>query len=141
MENCVFCKIARGDLPCASLKESKRIICFLDIHPVNKGHALVVPKSHVQNLLDADPEDLKEAVMTVQEVARACMKATGAEGFNVLQNNGRCAGQVVGHVHFHVIPRSPEDGFALGWRQGKYEGDEMETLRLKIAENICCSKR
>ncbi len=136
MDECIFCRIAKGDIPCAALLESERVISFLDINPVNHGHALVVPKLHVENLLDADPSDLQECILTVQKVAGACVSATGAEGFNVLQNNGGCAGQIVPHLHFHVIPRRTDDGFRFGWRQGSYGEGEMEILRRKIAGSL-----
>ncbi len=136
MDRCIFCKIAEGDIPCAALTESERVISFLDINPVNHGHALVVPKAHVESLTDALSQDLQESVLIVQKVARVCVEVTGAEGFNVLQNNGRCSGQEVPHLHFHVIPRWPDDGFSLGWRQGRYEGAEMEDLRCQIAGKL-----
>ncbi len=136
MDNCVFCRIVRGELPCAALMESDRVISFLDINPVNPGHALVAPKTHVEDLMDADTGDLHECIQTVQKVARAAVAATDAEGFNVLQNNGRCAGQVVPHLHFHVIPRRADDGFGFGWRQGRYGDSEMDELRRKIMDEL-----
>ncbi len=136
MEKCIFCRIAEGDIPCAALTESERVISFLDINPVNHGHALVVPKVHVESLTEALSQDLQESVLTVQKVARACVEVTGAEGFNVLQNNGRCSGQEVPHLHFHVIPRWAGDGFSLGWRQGRYKDAEMEDLRRRIAGKL-----
>jgi len=132
MEECIFCRIAAGEIPAATLIETDRVISFLDIAPVNPGHCLVVPRRHVRTLLEMTQEELHVCIFMVQRVARAAVRATGSEGFNVLQNNHACAGQVVPHAHFHVIPRSCTDGFDLGWRQGDYGEGEMEKLRSRI---------
>ena len=136
MQECIFCKIVRGEIPCAKLAETDKILSFLDVSPVNKGHALVIPKEHYENLLELETEELTECTEIIQNVARAVVKVTGAEGFNVLQNNSECAGQVVPHVHFHIIPRRPDDGFSFGWRQGSYDAGEMEALSVSIRELI-----
>ena len=136
MDECVFCKIADGTIPAARLIETDRVVSFLDIAPVNPGHALVLPKRHVERLWELSEEELQECVLTVRELAGALMKATGAVGLNVLQNNARCAGQVVAHVHFHVIPRSPDDGFSFGWRQGSYGEGELEQMQRAIREGL-----
>jgi histidine triad (HIT) family protein len=133
-EECVFCQIVNGEVPCAELLGTERAISFLDISPVNPGHALVVPRRHTNSLVELTQEELHTCIFMVQRVARASVRATGAEGFNVLQNNGACAGQEVPHVHFHVIPRSCDDGFSLGWRQGSYEEGEMEELQDRMKD-------
>lgn len=129
MADCVFCKIIAGEIPAATLTETDTLISFMDIAPVNPGHCLVVPKRHVGTLLDLVPEELSACMAAAQGLARAVMAATGAPGLNLLQNNDRCAGQLVPHVHFHLIPRSPDDGFSFGWRQGSYAEGEMERLQ------------
>lgn len=128
MADCVFCRIVAGEIPSARLIETDTVISFLDIAPVNPGHCLIVPKRHVETLVDLSGEELSDCAATAQRLARAVMKATDSPGLNLLQNNDRCAGQVVPHAHFHVIPRSPGDGFKFGWRQGGYAEGEVERM-------------
>ena len=116
-EDCIFCKIARGDIPCTSVFESEELIAFLDISPVNKGHTLLVPKAHMETLFDM-PAGIGETLFAaMKQVGSAVMKATGAEGLNVVQNNYSAAGQQVPHVHWHLIPRFAGDGYTRGRRE------------------------
>ena len=111
--NCVFCKIIRGELPCVKLYEDDKVIVFLDIAPISKGHALVVPKEHHVSITSLT-EPYREAMMRVApEIGAALMRTTDSDGFNFLLSNGQCAGQVVPHVHLHVIPRKPDDAFSM----------------------------
>ena len=134
--DCVFCKIVAGELPSERVYEDEATVAFLDINPIAPGHTLVVPKAHCENLLDAPAGVLAAVVGAAQKVAPAVMKATGAEGFNFFQFNGSCAGQVVMHLHFHIIPRRPGDGVAFGWEQGKYGEGEMAALGARIREAL-----
>ncbi len=136
VEDCIFCKIIAGEVPAAKVIDTKNVISFLDINPVNPGHCLVVPKRHVETLIDLDQNELHNCIFTAQRVARAVMEATDSPGLNLLQNNHRCAHQEVKHVHFHVIPRKPDDGFSLGWRQQEYGEGEMEDLQQKIESRL-----
>ena len=129
---CIFCKIVSGELPSERVYEDEATVAFLDINPIAPGHTLVVPKVHCENLLDAPANVVAAVVGAAQKVAPAVMKATGAEGFNFFQFNGSCAGQVVMHLHFHIIPRRPGDGVAFGWEQGKYGEGEMAALGARI---------
>lgn len=116
--NCIFCKIIEGKIPCHLLYEDKQTLAFLDIGPLSRGHSLVIPKSHYVTL-ETMPIELATACMkTVARVGTAVLGATGAEAWNVLQNNGPLAGQVVGHVHFHIIPRADSDGLGFRWPTG-----------------------
>ena len=117
-EGCVFCKIIEGAIPSYRLWESERFVVFLDIGPVQPGHALVVPKVHAETLFDMPPEFGEELLAVLQRVGKALMQGLGAEGLNVVQNNFSAAGQVVPHAHWHLIPRRQGDGCAL-WPQGK----------------------
>ncbi|MFW6456733.1 MAG: HIT family protein [Planctomycetota bacterium] len=135
-DDCIFCKIADGEIPATRLLETERVISFLDINPVNQGHALVVPKRHVEDLLGLRQKELHAAIFAVQRVSRAVVRVTEADGFNVLQNNGEVSGQEIPHVHFHVIPRFEDDGFDLGWRQGSYADGEIEVLRDRILQHL-----
>lgn len=140
MEDCIFCKIARGEIPSHKIGEDELTVSFLDIAPVNPGHALVITKNHYASLTDIPAQELQALAEHVQRVARAVVAATGAEGYNVLLNNGACAGQVVPHAHFHVIPRKHTDGYRLGWRQGKYAAGEAEALSRGIREAMQARK-
>jgi len=132
MSECVFCRIIAGQIPAARLLETAKAVAILDVNPVNRGHALIMPKRHAQSLLELMQDELHSCMSMVQRVARAVTEVTQCPGFNVLQNNHECAGQVVAHVHFHVIPRKPDDGFVLGWRQGSYREGEIERLGKQI---------
>ncbi|MBR9690858.1 HIT family protein [Candidatus Woesearchaeota archaeon] len=134
-EDCIFCKIAKGDIPSAKVYEDENTLAFLDIGPVNKGHTLVIPKRHSETLLHMDERDACHVMKTVQLVADAVKKATKAEGFNVLMSNFKAAGQVVPHAHIHIIPRFPNDGFKH-WEQSNYEEGEMEEVASKITDEL-----
>lgn len=135
-ENCIFCKIAHGEIPCTPVFESGELIAFLDINPVNKGHTLLVPKAHMETVFDV-PDGIGEQVMAAMKiVGSAIMKATGAEGLNVVQNNYPAAGQQVPHVHWHLIPRFADDGH-MAWPQGAYQDtQEMVALAAAIREKV-----
>lgn len=136
MADCIFCKIVAGEIPAARLIETDKVLSFLDIGPVNPGHALVIPKRHAESLLDLTQEELHVMSFIARRVAAAVRDAVEAEGFNILQNEGRVAGQLVPHVHFHVIPRRGDDGFELGWRQGQYGAGEMDAMMESIRQRL-----
>ncbi|KAK4231938.1 HIT-like domain-containing protein [Podospora fimiseda] len=125
MAACIFCKIIKGEIPCFKLFESDKTLAFLDIGPLSKGHALVIPKHHGEKLTDIPDDHLSEILPTVKKLATA----TGAVDWNLLQNNGKLAHQEVGHVHFHMIPKpNAEQGLVVGWPQQKIEMDELKKL-------------
>jgi len=136
MEGCIFCKIVAGRVPAAMLLETEKVVAFLDINPVNQGHALVVPRRHVERLWELSQDELHSCIFASQRVGRAVMEVTESAGLNLLQNNHECAGQIVQHVHFHLIPRRPDDGFSLGWRQLSYQEGQMEQLRQQIRAKL-----
>ena len=121
MTDCVFCKIAKKELPSNIVYEDSDTIAFLDRSPVNKGHTLVIPKKHSVNILDIDDKELEKVMLTVKKVSIALSKLWA--GVNLEMNNNRVAGQIVDHFHIHVIPRFVEDGLKH-WPGKKYEGDE-----------------
>ncbi len=130
--DCIFCKIIKGDIPSSKIYEDDKVIAFLDIAPANKGHALVVPKEHYETLLDL-PDELRSHMMSVvKDIARAQSSSLGNQGFNVLINNYKEAGQVVPHVHFHVIPRFGKEAMCLNWKPQKYRGKELDEFKDKI---------
>jgi len=136
MADCLFCKIIAGDIPSAKVLETDDLVAFLDIGPVNKGHTLLVPKAHHESLADTPPEIMAKVGEALPKLAAAVVAATGAEGYNLHQSNGECAGQVIPHVHFHIIPRFSGDGFVKGWEQCSYEGDEMAQMQEAIKSNL-----
>ena len=122
--DCIFCKIVAGDLPCVSIYEDSDTLAFLDIGPVVKGHTLVIPKAHHDPIMETPADVLAKVIVTVRRVARAVVKGLAADGMNVTQANGAVAGQVVPHIHFHLIPRSESDGQTKNWLPGQYESNE-----------------
>jgi len=135
-EDCIFCKIIAGKIPCAKIYDQGGLFAFLDIAPVNKGHALVLPKVHYPTLFDLPPDLGRGLVTALSAVGRAVMQATGAAGLNLGMNNFLVAGQLVHHAHFHLIPRHEGDGLRL-WTQHGYEsGEEMQKLAQAIKKAI-----
>jgi histidine triad (HIT) family protein len=131
--NCVFCKIVAGELPCTKVYEDADVLAFMDIGPVIKGHTLVVPKLHVDPLTKAHVDLLAKIMKVVQKIVHAQMNGLKADGVNVLNANGAAAGQVVPHLHFHVVPRFKTDGHQWNWAAKKYES--LEEMR-KFADEI-----
>ncbi|ATZ47296.1 Bchnt1 [Botrytis cinerea B05.10] len=126
---CIFCKIIKGDIPSFKLYESEKVLAFLDINPLSRGHALVIPKHHGEKLVDIPDDQLEEILPVVKKL----VVATGAENYNVLQNNGRIAHQEVDHVHFHMIPKpSTEEGMSIGWPQQRTDMDKLKALFAEI---------
>ncbi len=124
MSDCIFCRIVRGEVPCTKLYEDNEVLAFMDIGPIIKGHALVIPKAHYDPLTNLPTPLLGHLMGVVQKIAAAQMSGLQADGFNVHQSNGACAGQVVPHVHFHVIPRFDQDGHRWNWKAQTYNGPE-----------------
>ena len=132
-QNCIFCKIVAGEIPCAKVYETGNVLAFLDIAPVNRGHALVIPKEHHPQLWDLPGGLGDDLLKALQRVGKAVMAATGAAGVNVMMNNHEAAGQIVMHAHFHLIPRFEDDGLRL-WPQGGYGSmEEMGELAKAVA--------
>lgn len=133
--DCIFCKIISKEIPANFVYENDKIVAFLDIAPVNPGHTLVVPKKHCENILDAPEDVLHELILATQKISRAMCQGLGYKGFNLGVNNGRVAGQLVPHLHFHIMPRKIGDGLRL-WPQRKYGKGEAEKIVEKIREKI-----
>lgn len=127
-DNCIFCKIAAGDIPSATIYEDEDFRVILDIEPASKGHALILPKEHYANLYEL-PEELSTKVMIVaQKVITKMTDILGCDGYNVLQNNGACAGQTVYHYHMHLIPRYEGDDVTIGWKPGSLTDEWKQTI-------------
>ncbi|MBW1839216.1 MAG: HIT family protein [Deltaproteobacteria bacterium] len=109
MEECIFCKIVKGEIPCKKVYENDKTLAFLDINPRNKGHVLVIPKNHYLGITDMSDNDAAETIKTIKLVAAAQRDSIKTQGMSLLQSNGRVAGQMVPHIHFHLIPRTEEE--------------------------------
>ena len=136
MENCIFCKIANGEIPAATLYEDENFRVILDLGPASKGHALILPKSHAANIYELSDEMAAKAMILAKKMATAMTAALKCDGFNIVQNNGECAGQTVFHFHMHIIPRYKGDTVNIGWTPGKADADEINELKEKIAAGL-----
>ena len=126
MNECIFCRIIKREIPCSKVYEDDRFLCFLDIMPINKGHILVIPKEHYETVLDMPDNLLKDIFVLAKKISKAVMDGTGADGFNIGINSYEAAGQVVMHMHLHIIPRFKDDGLK-SWANKQYsEGEEAE---------------
>jgi histidine triad (HIT) family protein len=132
--DCVFCRIARGDLPCALVYENEHLLAFMDIAPLADGHLLIVPKHHVDWVSRCDAETMAAIGAVLPRLAAAVVEATGAAGFNILNNNGKLAGQAVPHLHFHIIPRAAGDPLGYRWpAMADYPREKLSSFRDRIA--------
>lgn len=136
-DNCVFCKIIAGKIPSVKIYEDDNSLAFMDIGPVSPGHVLLICKEHYQHLGEMPAETAAKSLAALPSLVSAVQNATQCSGVNVLQNNGAIAGQVVPHVHFHIIPRYGTAGeFHFNWPAGKYEDGKMQELANKIISHI-----
>ena len=133
MEDCIFCKIIKGELPSYKVYEDEHTLAFLDINPVHHGHTLVIPKEHYQCVEQIPDELLVKVIQTVRKVGQS-IKDNLAPGYTVQVNNDPVAGQIVAHNHFHIIPRHEGDGLKL-WPQEKYPEGKAEEILEKIKIN------
>lgn len=134
---CIFCQIARGQAPCDQLYADDLVMAFLDIAPITPGHALIIPREHHSSLTTVPATTLGAMFALAARLGQAIARAGKADGFNLHLANGAVAGQIVMHTHLHVIPRSPTDGFAWGWR-ALPAGDPAtrQALALAIRERL-----
>ena len=123
--NCLFCKIVAGELPGQIVAEDELTVAFMDINPATRGHALVVPRNHTPNVLEAGPEDLAATIKAAQLLARRVTERLGADGVNLLNSCGLAAWQTVFHLHVHVIPRYADDPLKLPWLPAPGDPDEI----------------
>ena len=136
MNDCIFCKIVKGEIPCNKIYEDIDVLAFLDIAPVNAGHALVIPKKHFVNIYETPEETLLEMIKAVKKISHAIKTGLKADGINVTMNNDPAAGQVVFHSHIHIIPRIANDGFGLWHGKRLYKEGEKEMVVNKIIASI-----
>jgi len=135
-QECIFCKIASGQIPATKIYEDEIVVAFLDIGPISDGHTLVVPHQHIERVHNCPPEFLGQVWARIAKLAGAIVVALGADGYNVLCNNGRAAGQVVDHLHFHIIPRRTGDGVFTQWPSYKYGPGRADAIAEKIRRKL-----
>lgn len=132
MENCIFCKIANGEIPSATLYEDEDFRVILDLGPASKGHALILPKTHAANLYELPDELAGKAMILAKRMGAKLSSALECDGLNVVQNNGEAAGQTVFHFHIHLIPRNQGDGIGVSWTPGRLTDEMKEEILSKI---------
>ena len=123
--DCIFCKIAAGEIPSACIYEDDDFKAFLDISPAVKGHVIIIPKKHADNLFDLSEEEASKIFVIASNIGKAIKEELNCDGLNVLQNNGEIAGQTVFHFHMHLIPRFKNDNVKITWNSTEYDKNEM----------------
>jgi histidine triad (HIT) family protein len=136
VDNCIFCKIIKGEIPSTKIHEDDRTYAFMDINPGTQGHSLVIPKAHAADIHDISEEDLAAVIKTAQKVAKAAKKALGCTGVNLVQSSGATAFQSVFHLHFHVIPRTEGDGVRLPWTPKPGDKGEIAATAQKLTQAL-----
>lgn len=131
-DDCLFCKIAAGELPATIIDQDERTVSFMDINPATRGHALVIPRAHSRDLLEVAPEDLAAVVQSAQRLAQRIDERLGADGVNLLNSCGAAAWQTVFHFHVHVIPRYADDPLRLPWVPGPGDPDEIAAAAAEL---------
>lgn len=130
--NCIFCKIANGEIPSKTLYEDEKFRVILDLGPATKGHALILPKEHYANLYELPEEEAGEVMKLAKKMVIKITDKLGCEGFNLVQNNGDLAGQTVFHFHLHMIPRYQADRQTIGWKPQEVSQEELEEIKNQI---------
>lgn len=139
-EETVFAKILRGELPCHRVYENDQVLAFLDINPISEGHTLLIPKQKVAYFHELDEAHAQAMGAALPKLCKAVLEGTGADGYNLLQNNGAPAGQAVFHVHIHIIPHYPNNnrggGLSLNWRPGSLDAHKASELLQSIGKHL-----
>jgi len=135
-DDCIFCKMVAGQIPVTKVYEDDIVLAFLDIGPISDGHTLVIPKQHFEKLHDCPAELLSQVSSCLGWIAGAVASAMNSDGYNLLCNNGRAAGQLIEHLHFHIVPRNTGDGLFSRWPSYKYKEGKIEAIAAEIRENL-----
>ena len=133
-DDCIFCKLANGIFPTNSIYEDEDFNVILDLAPASKGHALILPKQHADNLYELPDETAGKAFVLAKKLAKIMKEKLGCDGLNVVQNNGTIAGQTVFHFHMHLIPRYKEDDVKIGWKLGKLTDEVRQEIAAKLGK-------
>jgi histidine triad (HIT) family protein len=135
--DCIFCKIIDGEIPAVKVLDEEMVLAFMDINPASRGHLLVIPKKHAESIFEISEGDLAAVTAAARRCARAVKEALKAEGLTVLQFNGRASGQVVPHLHVHIIPRWENDGLPISsWEMKPGDMAEIKDIAQKVKEHI-----
>jgi histidine triad (HIT) family protein len=135
--DCIFCKIVAGEIPAIKVLDEDKVLAFMDINPASRGHMLVVPKNHAENIFEISEADLTAVMGAVKRCAGAVKEALGAEGITVLQLNGKASDQLVPHLHVHIMPRWEKDGMSVSqWQMGTGDREELQEIARKIQEYL-----
>jgi histidine triad (HIT) family protein len=135
--DCIFCKIVAGEIPAVKVVDEEEVLAFMDINPASRGHMLVIPKKHAENIFEISEADLSAVMVAVKRCAAAVKEAVKAEGITVLQLNGTASDQLVPHLHVHIMPRWKNDGVSVSqWEMGKGDPGELEELAREIKQHI-----
>lgn len=132
MSNCIFCKIANGEIPSKTLYEDEDFRVIFDISPASFGHAIILPKTHGEDIFDISEECASRIFAVAKKVAAALKKVLNCDGVNILQNNGEAAGQTVFHLHVHVIPRYKDDTVQIKWTPGTADDEKLEAVMKEL---------
>lgn len=132
VEQCIFCKIANGEIPSATIYEDQDFRVILDLSPASKGHALLIPKEHYANLYELDDEVASKVLVVAKKVITKMTEIVGCDGYNLVQNNGEAAGQTVFHFHLHLIPRNVDDGVGIHWTPGILTEEVREEIMSQL---------
>ncbi len=135
-EDCIFCKIANGEIPSTTIFENNEFRVFFDIAPATKGHCLIVPKHHYKDIFEMDSETGGKLFALATAVARSLKKELNCDGMNIMQNNGSIAGQTMFHFHLHLIPRYEGDQVDFHYEPGQADTEELQTLAKAVRANI-----
>lgn len=130
--DCIFCKIAAGEIPSKTVYEDDMFRVIMDLGAASQGHALILPKEHYANLMELDEKTASQVMPLAGKIANAMMKSLKCDGLNIVQNNGAEAGQTVMHFHLHMIPRYKGGAEVIGWKAGNPSAEELETTAEKI---------
>ena len=133
--DCIFCKIAKGEIPSRTIYEDEQFRVILDLGPASKGHALVLPKEHADNLFELPEAVACDAMKVAKKVSAVLKEKLNADGLNLVQNNGEIAGQTVMHFHLHMIPRYKEDGQSINWKPMQPSAEELDAVHKQIVED------
>ncbi|MFH1823443.1 MAG: HIT family protein [archaeon] len=136
MSDCIFCKIVKGEIPSFKVYEDDKFLAFLDINPVNFGHTLIVPKKHSIDILDTSEEILGNWIKLAKKLSKAIKNATNADAFELAINNGEASGQIVPHLHLHIMPRFFKDGLKYNWPTKKYKEGKDKEIAEKIRKEL-----
>ncbi|MCI8372400.1 MAG: HIT family protein [Lachnospiraceae bacterium] len=135
-DDCIFCKIANGEIPSTTLYEDEEFRVILDLGPASRGHALILPKEHYANLYEIEDDTAAKVMVLAKKMAKAMTKGLKADGFNLVQNNGETAGQTVFHFHLHLIPRYADEKKIIEWTPGTISKEEMEKIASQVKEQL-----